>query len=45
VDEEYPLGYDVFDVTKYLKEGENTLTIRTTENSQCFFYLNKIVMQ
>lgn len=45
VDEEYPLGYDVFDVTRYLKEGENILTIRTTENSQCFFYLNKIVLQ
>ncbi len=42
--EEQPLGYDVFDVTRYLKEGDNILMIRTTENSQCFFYLNKIVL-
>jgi hypothetical protein len=45
VDEEYPLGYDVFDVTRYLQEGDNTMMIRTTENSKCFFYLNKIVLQ
>ena len=44
LEEEQPLGYDVFDVTRFLEEGDNTLMIRTTENSRCFFYLNKIVL-
>ncbi|KPL07179.1 hypothetical protein AMJ86_05445 [bacterium SM23_57] len=44
IDEERALGYDEFDITAFLKEGTNHLMIRTTENSRCFYYLNKFVI-
>jgi hypothetical protein len=44
VDEERALGYDEFDISPFLKEGENRLLIRTTSDSRCYYYLNKIVI-
>ena len=44
VDEERALGYDEFDISPFLKEGKNRLLIRTTGDSRCYYYLNKIVI-
>ena len=44
IDAQHALGYDEFDVTSILVEGENRILIRTTDQSRCFYYLNKIVL-
>jgi len=44
IDAQHALGYDEFDVTGLLVEGENSILIRTADESRCFYYLNKIVL-
>jgi hypothetical protein len=44
IDAQKALGYDELEVTNLLVEGENRILIRTTEQSRCFYYLNKIVL-
>ncbi len=45
LDEGQPIGVDSWQIKMHLREGENSLRVRTTEENHCFYYLRKIIVR
>jgi hypothetical protein len=45
LDEGQPIGVDSWPIKLHLKEGENSLRVRTTEANHCYYYLRRIIIR
>ncbi|MBL7191610.1 PEGA domain-containing protein [bacterium] len=42
IDRNDPIGRDSWPISDFLKNGENTITVRTTDENKCYYYLHAI---